>query len=191
MTELGHGSNVQGIGTVAVYDKATGEFVINTPTDVDRKWWIGHAGTCTALLLRWNTYNLIAFLLLLVLSQHTPRTQWCSLSCMWTARSTVYTRSSYPCARATAAQPTRASSLAIADTRWFVSSVLCGLEHLLMLAFQFLHQGLNGVDNGWMKFTNVRIPRENLLNRFADVQPDGQYVSSVKNPRTSRLPCVA
>jgi acyl-CoA oxidase len=44
MTELGHGSNVQGIGTTAVYDKATGEFVINTPTDVDRKWWIGHAG---------------------------------------------------------------------------------------------------------------------------------------------------
>jgi acyl-CoA oxidase len=45
MTELGHGSNVQGIGTTAVYDKAAGEFVINTPHDVDRKWWIGHAGT--------------------------------------------------------------------------------------------------------------------------------------------------
>jgi hypothetical protein len=39
-----------------------------------------------------------------------------------------------------------------------------------------------------MKFTNVRVPRENLLNRFADVQPDGQYVSSVKNPRTCPLP---
>lgn len=39
-----------------------------------------------------------------------------------------------------------------------------------------------------MKFTNVRVPRENLLNRFADVQPDGQYVSSVKNPRTRHFP---
>jgi acyl-CoA oxidase len=52
MTELGHGSNVQGIGTTAVYDKATGEFVINTPTDVDRKWWIGHAGRAFVLAHR-------------------------------------------------------------------------------------------------------------------------------------------
>jgi hypothetical protein len=52
MTELGHGSNVQGIGTTAVYDKATSEFVINTPTDVDRKWWIGHAGRAFVLAHR-------------------------------------------------------------------------------------------------------------------------------------------
>ncbi len=40
---------------------------------------------------------------------------------------------------------------------------------------------MNGVDNGWMKFTNVRIPRENLLNRFADVLPDGTYTSPIKS----------
>ncbi|KAK9152944.1 hypothetical protein Sjap_000424 [Stephania japonica] len=42
--------------------------------------------------------------------------------------------------------------------------------------------GLNGVDNGRIWFENVRIPRENLLNRVADVSPDGQYLSSIKDP---------
>ena len=43
MTELGHGSNVMGIETTAVYDEAAGEFVINTPTDTASKFWIGGA----------------------------------------------------------------------------------------------------------------------------------------------------
>ncbi|KAI4319762.1 hypothetical protein MLD38_033324 [Melastoma candidum] len=42
--------------------------------------------------------------------------------------------------------------------------------------------GLNGVDNGRIWFDNVRIPRENLLNSVADVTPDGQYVSAIKDP---------
>lgn len=39
--------------------------------------------------------------------------------------------------------------------------------------------GLNGVDNGIIGFNNVRIPRENLLNRFADVLPDGTYKTDI------------
>jgi acyl-CoA oxidase len=35
--------------------------------------------------------------------------------------------------------------------------------------------GLNGVDNGRIWFDHVRVPRENLLNRYADVEPDGTY----------------
>lgn len=42
--------------------------------------------------------------------------------------------------------------------------------------------GLNGVDNGRLWFDNVRVPRENLLNSVADVSPDGQYVSAIKDP---------
>ncbi|KAF9588179.1 hypothetical protein IFM89_007868 [Coptis chinensis] len=42
--------------------------------------------------------------------------------------------------------------------------------------------GLNGVDNGRIWFDNVRIPRENLLNAVADVSPDGQYLSAIKDP---------
>ncbi|EIE21705.1 long-chain acyl-CoA oxidase [Coccomyxa subellipsoidea C-169] len=37
--------------------------------------------------------------------------------------------------------------------------------------------GLNGVDNGSIRFLGVRVPRENLLDRFASVDRSGQYRS--------------
>ncbi len=43
--------------------------------------------------------------------------------------------------------------------------------------------GLNGVDNGRLWFDEVRIPRTALLNRFADVTPEGVYESSIDKPR--------
>jgi acyl-CoA oxidase len=43
-TELGHGSNVRGIETMAVYDKEKQEFIINSPTLTSRKWWPGGLG---------------------------------------------------------------------------------------------------------------------------------------------------
>lgn len=42
--------------------------------------------------------------------------------------------------------------------------------------------GLNGIDNGRLHFTGVRIPRENLLNRYGDVAPDGTYSSPIESP---------
>lgn len=39
--------------------------------------------------------------------------------------------------------------------------------------------GLNGVDNGRLRFTDVRVPREDLLDRFAQVAEDGRYSSSI------------
>ena len=42
--------------------------------------------------------------------------------------------------------------------------------------------GLPGVDNGRIQFDNVRIPRENLLNKYADVAEDGTYSSPIENP---------
>jgi acyl-CoA oxidase len=39
--------------------------------------------------------------------------------------------------------------------------------------------GLNGVDNGQIWFDHVRVPREALLNRYADVSPDGTYTSPI------------
>jgi acyl-CoA oxidase len=41
--------------------------------------------------------------------------------------------------------------------------------------------GLNGVDNGRLWFNQVRIPRENLLNRFADVSHSGEYSSPISS----------
>lgn len=42
--------------------------------------------------------------------------------------------------------------------------------------------GLSGVDNGTMMFDNYRVPREALLNRFADVDEAGNYSSPIENP---------
>lgn len=42
--------------------------------------------------------------------------------------------------------------------------------------------GLNGIDNGRLHFTNVRVPRENLLNRYGNVAPDGSYTSDIESP---------
>ncbi|GAA1704897.1 acyl-CoA dehydrogenase [Microbacterium sediminicola] len=42
--------------------------------------------------------------------------------------------------------------------------------------------GLNGIDNGRLHFTNVRVPRENLLNRYGDVAADGTYTSPIDSP---------
>ncbi|KGJ72475.1 acyl-CoA dehydrogenase [Cryobacterium roopkundense] len=45
-----------------------------------------------------------------------------------------------------------------------------------------LKGGLNGIDNGRLHFDHVRIPRENLLNRYGDVTADGTYTSSISSP---------
>ncbi|NHZ73473.1 MAG: acyl-CoA oxidase [Nitrospirae bacterium] len=42
--------------------------------------------------------------------------------------------------------------------------------------------GLNGIDNGRLWFDQVRIPRQNLLDRFAQVDADGTYRSPISSP---------
>jgi len=41
--------------------------------------------------------------------------------------------------------------------------------------------GLPGVDNGRILFDHLRVPRENLLNKYADVAADGTYTSPIEN----------
>jgi acyl-CoA oxidase len=42
--------------------------------------------------------------------------------------------------------------------------------------------GLDGVDNGRIWFDHVRVPREALLDRYAQVSPEGEYTSPIENP---------
>ena len=42
-------------------------------------------------------------------------------------------------------------------------------------------EGLNGVDNGRLAFHGVRVPRENLLDRYGSVAEDGTYSSSIES----------
>ncbi|GAA5870580.1 hypothetical protein JCM3774_003713 [Rhodotorula dairenensis] len=39
-----------------------------------------------------------------------------------------------------------------------------------------VHGAMAGVDNGWARFDRVRVPRKNMLSRFARVEPTGKYV---------------
>jgi len=41
--------------------------------------------------------------------------------------------------------------------------------------------GLNGIDNGRLHFTNVRVPRENLLDRYGSVDDKGVYSSPIES----------
>ncbi|CAI9775566.1 unnamed protein product [Fraxinus pennsylvanica] len=43
-TELGHGSNVQGLETTATFDPKTDEFIVHSPTLTSSKWWPGGLG---------------------------------------------------------------------------------------------------------------------------------------------------
>jgi acyl-CoA oxidase len=40
--------------------------------------------------------------------------------------------------------------------------------------------GLNGIDNGKLKFEQVRVPRVNMLNKFNDVTEQGEFKSDIK-----------
>lgn len=138
MTETGHGSDVANIKTTAVFDPATDEFVITTPTPKDRKEYIGNAArdgqkavVFAQLETRGETQGVHAFVVPIRDEQGN-------------------------------AMP----GVRIED---------CGLK-----------AGLNGVDNGRLYFDEVRVPRDNLLNRYADVDAEGNYTTSIEN-RTARF----
>ncbi len=134
MTETGHGSNVQALGTTATYEPATGEFVIHTPHEDARKDYIGNAArdgrmaVVFAQLIAGGEERGVHALLV----------------------------------------PLRDDG---GETLPGVRIEDCGPK-----------LGLDGVDNGRIWFEHVRVPRENLLNRYAEVAPDGTYTSPIENP---------
>ncbi|HEX4189406.1 MAG TPA: acyl-CoA dehydrogenase [Marmoricola sp.] len=134
MTETGHGSNVQALGTTATYDLSTREFVITTPDESSRKDYIGNAAEHARLA--------VVFAQLEIGGQ---------------------------------SQGVHAFVVPIRDDK---GRPLPGVR----TEDDGRKIGLNGVDNGRLSFDGVRIPRENLLNRYADVTETGVYVSDIDNP---------
>jgi len=49
--------------------------------------------------------------------------------------------------------------------------------------------GRNGLDNGWIQFSGLRIPRTNMLMRWTSVSPDGKY-HPAPNPALSYAPLI-
>ncbi|MGW2341317.1 acyl-CoA dehydrogenase family protein [Streptomyces sp. NPDC001661] len=133
MTETGHGSNVQALGTVATYDAASQEFVITTHGDAARKDYIGNAARHAELA--------VVFAQLEVDGR----------------REGVHAF----------VVPIRVDGAPAPGVR---------------IEDAGRKMGLNGVDNGRLWFDGVRVPREALLNRFADVTPEGVYESPIENP---------
>jgi acyl-CoA oxidase len=134
MTESGHGSNVQELGTTATYDPDTREFVVDTPDEPSRKDYIGNAAehgrmaAVFAQLIVGGEGRGVHALLVPI--------------------------------RDEAGEPL--PGVRIED---------CGAK-----------LGLDGVDNGILYFDEVRVPRDALLDRYAEVREDGTYFSSIENP---------
>eukprot|EP01018_Ginkgo_biloba_P002585 Gb_39042 [translate_table: standard] len=79
-TELGHGSNVQGLETTATFDPNSDEFILNSPTLTSSKWWPGglgkvstHAVVYARLITGGRDYGVHAFLVQIrSLEDHRP-----------------------------------------------------------------------------------------------------------------------
>lgn len=78
-TELGHGSNVRGLQTIAEFDKNTQEFVLNTPTLQSMKWWPGtlgkvatHALVYAQLIIDGKEYGVHSFMVQIRDENHKP-----------------------------------------------------------------------------------------------------------------------
>jgi acyl-CoA oxidase len=44
-----------------------------------------------------------------------------------------------------------------------------------------MKEGHEGIDNGFILFDNVRIPKDNFLNRLSDISDDGVFTSPIKS----------
>ena len=160
MTERGHGSDVQQLETTATYDADTQEFIINSPTASAEKWFIGNAARDG----RWA-----AVFAQLIVPDAKNATE----------------AGDGPAA---GSGTTEASSGAQAESQ----GVHCLLVRIreddgsavdgVRIGDHGHKGGLKGVDNGTISFDNYRVPREALLNRFADVDEEGNYTSPIENP---------
>jgi acyl-CoA oxidase len=133
MSETGHGSNVQNVGTTATYDPDAEEFVVHTPTPEDRKDYIGNAA---------DHGRLAAVFCQLIVGGESKGVHAVLV-------------------------PIRGEDGNVCEG---VTIEDCGPK-----------LGLNGVDNGRISFDKVRIPRDNLLDRYAEVTPEGEYKSPISN----------
>jgi acyl-CoA oxidase len=133
MTESGHGSNVQQLGTTATYDDATGEFVVHTPDLAARKDYIGNAARDGRMAA--------VFAQLIVGGEE------------------------------------RGVHALLVPLRDEDGTVLDGIR----IEDCGPKLGLDGVDNGRITFDQVRVPRDNLLDRYASVSEDGVYTSPIES----------
>lgn len=133
MTEMHHGSNVKALQTTAVYQPENKTFIINTPTQNDRKTYIGNAA-------------------------------------MHATMATVF-------AQLIVGEEEHGIHAFLVPIRDKAGTILQGIT----IGDNGHKMGLNGVDNGTLHFNAIQIPKENLLNKFGDIDEEGQYNSSINS----------
>jgi acyl-CoA oxidase len=139
MTETGHGSDVDSVGTTATYDPETEEFVLHTPFRGAWKDYLGNAAVHATAAT--------------VFAQLVTNGVNHGVHCFY-----VPIRETGPDGRAGAFLPG-------------IGGEDDGLKG-----------GLRGIDNGRLHFTQVRVPRTDLLARYGSVAPDGTYSSPIESP---------
>ncbi|WP_403022496.1 acyl-CoA dehydrogenase [Salinibacterium sp. GXW1014] len=134
MTETGHGSDVDSVGTTATYDEQTQEWVINTPFRGAWKDYLGNAAK----------HGIAAVVFAQLITKGVNH-------------------------------GVHAFYVPVRDENGEFLPGIGGED-------DGYKGGLNGIDNGRLHFTDVRIPRTNLLNRYGDVAADGTYTSPIESP---------
>ena len=119
--------------TSAHYDKKTDEFIINTPSDLAMKFWIGAAADVANM-------------------------------------SIVY------------------AQLYVEDKCYDIHAFVVPIrdkDHMLMPGVTIgdcgKKVGCDVIDNGFLMFNSVRIPRENLLDKLSNINDKGEFNSMIKN----------
>ncbi|SAM07001.1 hypothetical protein [Absidia glauca] len=133
-TELGHGSNVQGLRTTATLDTNTDEFIIHSPDLTAAKWWIGGLGLA-------STHCVLQAQLMIDGKNYGPH---------------IFV---VPVRSPVDLKPLKGVTVGDIGPK--------------------AYGGFATVDNGFALFDHVRIPRDNMLMRFAQVTRDGQYIRPV------------
>ena len=133
MTETGHGSNVRGLETTAVYDPETRELIVHSPSLAAGKEYIGNAmhskmaAVFCQLIVNGESHGVHAVVVPIRDEDHNTL-----------------------------------PGITVQDNGYKL--------------------GLNGVDNGRLWFNKVRVPVENLLDKFGGITEEGNYHSEIENP---------
>ena len=127
-TELGHGSNVQGIETTATFDKESDSFILHTPRITSYKFWPGELGV-------FSTHAVVFARLILEMGDLGPHAFIVPIRDLVTL------------------EPFEGVEVGDIGPKF----------------------GYNNKDNGFMSFSNYKIPRANMLCRYTSVDETGQY----------------
>ncbi len=133
MTETGHGSNVRGLETTAVYDHEHRELIVHSPSVGAGKEYIGNA---------MHAHMAAVFCQLIVNGE------------------------------------SHGVHAVVVPIRGKEGLTLPGIR----VEDNGYKMGLNGVDNGRLWFDQVRVPVDNLLDKYGGITEEGTYTSPIESP---------